>query len=370
MEKNEFGKEIFENMVSEQIGGYKFKNPLLLRQAFVRKSYTEENGGENNEVLEFIGDKVLDIAVVRYLTAKFGNDLHVYKKVPQVFKAKYKPKEFTCSLNEGELTKLKQKMVEKKALAKRIDELGLAQFLIMGKGDEKQNMSEAMSVKEDLFEALLGAVALDSNWDFEEIKNVAEIMLNPDSFLDNGEESDYVGLIYEWEEKKNATIPLFKYDKYHDPIVDICRGPRVEPYVESGNHSDWKYEAKLKISISEVPFAGYGVSKHEARKMACKNAYQWLEKNNLLFSIADELENPNVEDAINQLEILARRGYFDLPEYSYEEKHDSDGNPVWQVECCIEGEGKHFIVGGKSKKTAKKEAAFRMLKYMLEAKNL
>ena len=51
--------------IQEILGGYKFKNLDLLRQAFVRKSYSKENGGENNEVLEFIGDKVLDFVIVK-----------------------------------------------------------------------------------------------------------------------------------------------------------------------------------------------------------------------------------------------------------------------------------------------------------------
>lgn len=50
--------------IQDQIG-YRFKNLDLLRQAFVRRSYSEENGGENNEVLEFIGDKVLDFVIVK-----------------------------------------------------------------------------------------------------------------------------------------------------------------------------------------------------------------------------------------------------------------------------------------------------------------
>ena len=53
-------------MIQGQIG-YRFKNPDLLQQAFVRRSYSKENGGENNEVLEFIGDKVLDFIIVKKL---------------------------------------------------------------------------------------------------------------------------------------------------------------------------------------------------------------------------------------------------------------------------------------------------------------
>ena len=58
--------------IEDQIG-HKFKNRDLLRQAFVRRSYSQENGGENNEVLEFIGDKALDFAVVRLLARKYGH---------------------------------------------------------------------------------------------------------------------------------------------------------------------------------------------------------------------------------------------------------------------------------------------------------
>ena len=63
-------KEYFETVVQNQIG-YEFKNQNLLKQAFVRKSYSEENGGENNEVLDFVGDTVLSASVMMYLTKKY-----------------------------------------------------------------------------------------------------------------------------------------------------------------------------------------------------------------------------------------------------------------------------------------------------------
>jgi len=49
-------------MIQGQIG-YKFKNLDLLKQAFTRRTYTEEHGGKNNEAPEFIGDKTLDFEV-------------------------------------------------------------------------------------------------------------------------------------------------------------------------------------------------------------------------------------------------------------------------------------------------------------------
>ena len=50
--------------------GYTFKNQELLVQAFIRRSYSMENGGQDNEVLEFIGDKALDFVVVNDYKAK------------------------------------------------------------------------------------------------------------------------------------------------------------------------------------------------------------------------------------------------------------------------------------------------------------
>ena len=70
--------------------------------------------------------------------------------------------------------------------------------------------------------------------------------------------------------------------------------------------------------------------------------------------------------AINQLETLARRDYFDLPDYKYTESYDNDGNPIWQVTCMINGFDKVFNATSTSKKAAKKKAAFKMLNYVLE----
>lgn len=58
-------KEI--KFIQDQIG-YTFKNQELLVQAFTRRSYSMENGGQDNEVLEFIGDKALDFVVVKQLS--------------------------------------------------------------------------------------------------------------------------------------------------------------------------------------------------------------------------------------------------------------------------------------------------------------
>ena len=98
---------------------------------------------------------------------------------------------------------------------------------------------------------------------------------------------------------------------------------------------------------------------------ACKLAYKFLLENELLFSIQDEIDNPNKADALNQLEILARRGYFSIPTYEFEQKYDKNGNPVWKCYCSIKEHKDSFSSVSSSKKDAKKSAAFKMLKNVL-----
>ncbi len=355
-------------IVQYQIGGYEFKNPLLLRQAFTRKSYSEEHGGEDNEVLEFIGDKVLDIAVVRYLAKKYGTDLHPNKNVPEGFRQPEKIQEFHSEFSEGELTKIKQKLVQKKTLARRIDEMEIGCFLIVGEGDKQSQVQKQASVKEDLFEAILGAVALDSDWDFDILQNVVETMLCPDSIIES-DEQDYVSMIYEWVNRKNNFNPSFKYFTKNISSHYYYREPNVvyENTFNIRNSHLCNKACQVKLEMDLPAFEGYGVSNNEARKAACRVAYDYLQGNGLLFSIKNEIEQPNLEDAINQLEILARRGYFSIPTYEYSESHDENGNPIWHVECHVEETEYYSYADDSSKKRAKKQAAFDMLNYVLDS---
>ena len=82
--------------IEDQIG-YIFNNIDLLQQAFVRRSYARENGGEDNEVLEFIGDKALDLAIVKLLAEKYGR---MCSDLPN---RNYKFNEYICDFDEGKL---------------------------------------------------------------------------------------------------------------------------------------------------------------------------------------------------------------------------------------------------------------------------
>ena len=130
--------------------GYTFKNKELLKNALIHRSFGNEHAKYrklNNERLELLGDAVLDLIVTEYL----------YKSYPNAL--------------EGDLAKLKAMVVSEPVLAKISKNLDFGQYLMLSKGEELTGGRERNSILGDVFEAILGAVYLDSN--FVTAKNIA-----------------------------------------------------------------------------------------------------------------------------------------------------------------------------------------------------
>lgn len=331
----------------QKIIGYEFHNSDLLQQAFIRRSYSKEKGGENNEVLEFIGDKVLDLIVVKILTEEFGSitsgDFH----------------EFASEYQENKLTEIKKHLVEKDTLANCIDDLGLADYLIMGEGDRKNHVENSPSVREDLFEAILGAVAIDSNYDLKALQDVIELMLNPEALIFD-DEINYIQEVQDWSLRRTGELPEREFKENYG-FYTMSPG-LLNPHAPMMNEKFTCY-----VEVDGVKKAvGHGTSKAKAHEEAAKAIYDYLDENNMLYTIQDEIDEPSLNMAINQLETLARRGYFSLPEYTAEEHHDENGNPFWHVECHIDEVEYYFDADSSSKKQAKKQAAYDMLMYVLD----
>lgn len=84
----------------------------------------------------------------------------------------------------------------------------------MSKGDLKNNIDKNTSVKEDLFEAIIGAVTLDTLWDFDKIQDVVGVMLRPELILDADVTDDnYIKLIQDWESKHYNVFRSFYIKK-------------------------------------------------------------------------------------------------------------------------------------------------------------
>ena len=364
MEKEEF---IF---IQDQIG-YQFKNLDLLQQAFVRRSYSQENGGEDNEVLEFIGDRALDIVVVKYLADTYGGFAREYED----FDADDDYDEFHCAYDESGLSKIKQSLVCRKNLAKCIEKLELEEFLIMGESDVQQQIWKQDSVKEDLFEAIVGAVTLDSQWNFDQIEDAVKIMLG-DTLSDfSDEETNYVNEVQQWCLWKNESMPLYHYEgpgksvrhlwytgfpgiilPFSDQDYRVHDGIRIAP----------DFYCMVNLRDKSLPlFCACGYSKSDARHRACAGIYAYLKEHGPLPTIKDEIDDPNRSESISQLEILVRRGHFDFPEYFFEETYDENGNPIWECTCIIPDHDWKTKGISSKKKEAKKDAAFAALKRVL-----
>jgi ribonuclease-3 len=125
----------------EQRIGHKFRNSLLLAEALTHPSLGHETQRHHfdNQRLEFLGDAVLQLVITE----------HLYKLFPREA--------------EGRLTKLRSRLVSREALRGHAHRLDLGQFLMMGRGEEASGGRQRTSTLADAFEALLGAIYLDTN---------------------------------------------------------------------------------------------------------------------------------------------------------------------------------------------------------------
>lgn len=122
----------------------KFKNKKLLEQAFVHRSYLNENPGckmEQNERLEFLGDAVMELVVTNYL---FKN----YPKNP-----------------EGDLTTWRAALVNSKMLSEISAKLGFDDYLMLSKGESQDKGRARQFILANTFEAVVGAIYLDGGFD-------------------------------------------------------------------------------------------------------------------------------------------------------------------------------------------------------------
>jgi len=121
--------------------GMKFKDPSLLQQALVHRSYLNEArapGLESNERLEFLGDAALGLIVSQKLCADFPH------------------------LTEGDLTQLKASLIRWETLARVAERLSLGDYLLLGRGEKLTGGRQRPSNLACAFEALVAAVLLDS----------------------------------------------------------------------------------------------------------------------------------------------------------------------------------------------------------------
>jgi len=208
-----------------------FKNKDLLRQAFIHRSYLNENpnmGLEHNERLEFLGDAVLELVVTEYMYRKYDNP-------------------------EGELTSWRAALVNSKMLSFVAENLSFNDFILLSKGEAQDIGRARQYILANAVESLIGAIFMDLG------------MKEAEKFIDKHILSQLPAIL----EKKLYRDPK----SYLQELVQEKYGitPTYEVLEESGPDHAKIFIVGVYIE-KELLAKGEGSSKQEAQEDAARKA--------------------------------------------------------------------------------------------------
>ncbi len=215
--------------------GYSFKNGELLAHAMKHKSSVKSEadpkGLTSNERLEFLGDAVIDCLV----TAELFNR---YPELP-----------------EGQLAKMKSLLVSRKILGIVANRIELANYITRGRSEKKNQRKGNSTIESNAFEALLGAIYLDSGID--DVNKILNKILYPniDFFINDVDNRNYKSRILEMSQKDGHGIPQY-------PMVS-----------EEGPDHDKKFTISIEVAGIKLG-VGTGKNKKEAEQDAARIAVQ------------------------------------------------------------------------------------------------
>ena len=210
--------------------GYEFKDKKLITEALTHKSFKKPY---DNERLEFLGDAVLDLVVGEYLYKKFSKSA------------------------EGNLSKIRASLVNETGFDKLARFLNLGKYILLSNAEENNGGREKSSLLSNAFEAIMGAIYLESGLEVVNTiaidlieKNHKEISL--DSLF-----SDYKTLLQELTQSLFGITPEYE--------VVASRGP------------DHQKEFEIAVRIQDKEYArAIGKSKKIAQQEAAKIAIDIL----------------------------------------------------------------------------------------------
>lgn len=299
---------------------YQFKNTNLLQQAFTRKSYSTALGGSNNEILEYFGDRVLDYAVMKDFCDRFG-----------MIDCK---NEFTSSKTLAELAKTEVEIIKNANLSEQITRMGLKKYMQVISYNEKCILKN----KADLLEAILGAVAIDSDWDIESILKAYRSMLlscGKATELFNDNKEDYIDTF--------DTL-VWKYQ--------ICK-TRFQ-VVETKDK--WLCNFVILVDGKACQIHGSGKTRKEAISTACEYGAK-------IISLVVEKELIQDDSYINQLYLLYKNGFCSEPRFHFEyfPKNSENEQELWRCYGSFPESENEFLTEDIHMSDAKEQAAYAML---------
>lgn len=210
---------------------YYFKQPSLLLQALTHCSTTEQH----NERLEFLGDAILSFVISERLYQQFPN------------------------ADEGELSRMRSALVRGHTLAQLSQELGLGNYVRLGPGEIKSGGKSRQSILANTFEALLGALFLDS-----EIKGVRQQLLQW--------YHSRLATIHPSEQQKDAKTRLQELlQGQHQPL------PCYQLVQVQGAAHQQRFTIHCQVTLLKTQTVGQGSSRRQAEQMAAKQALKLLQ---------------------------------------------------------------------------------------------
>lgn len=217
---------------------YRFKRVEWLDEAFTHKSFVHQTQAPEqraNEVLEYLGDAVLNLAVSHLLLRQF----------PEA--------------KEGMLSMSRSHLVKRSSLAFFSKELCLDRYLLLGKSEILDGGAKKTSILANTYEALIGAIYMDSG--FDQALTVIQNHLKP-----------YLG----------PEIPFLLFEDYKSLLqkrVQKIQGltPRYRVLTESGLQHEKQFQVSVRIG-DEVKGTGWGKSKKLAEQEAARQALEGMNK--------------------------------------------------------------------------------------------
>jgi ribonuclease-3 len=212
--------------------GINFKDSGLLTQAFVHRSYINENkasGLSHNERLEFLGDAVLELVITDFLYKEFD------KKA------------------EGELTAYRSALVNADTCASIATSLSINDYLLLSKGESKDTGRARQYILANALEALIGAIYLDQGYDSAKVfieKNFTPLI---HKIISEGAFIDSKSLFQEKAQEFESVTPSYKTVK------------------ETGPDHEKKFTVGVYIG-KDLVATGEGKSKQDAEQMAAREA--------------------------------------------------------------------------------------------------
>ena len=182
----------------QQILGYTIRNQDIFVQALLHRSFLQRanQSGHSNERLEYLGDSILNLIVGEYLYHHFPN------------------------AEEGELTKLRSRLVNRKALAAYAKEIKLSDFILMSSSAAQSVGKGSETIAADTYEAVIAAVYLDGGFGAAKQFVERQVLAAMKSGTVITADENYKSMLLEYAQSRGLGVPRYTIVNEHGPDHD------------------------------------------------------------------------------------------------------------------------------------------------------